>query len=163
MLEIDLEKYPEIRQALENRCRVIVEDIASDPVMEGVRGKLKSLDVNSILVIPITFADELLGALCIKTARAKEGFSQAEIQFSTAVARASANALKNAMLHGKLEESVASHRTVAEKFERILEQSPDLIFTTNEHDLIDEFNSGAEKILTFSPPGASSARQPRRI
>ncbi len=37
MLEIDLDKYPEVRKAIETRDPVLVEDVARDPLMDDVK------------------------------------------------------------------------------------------------------------------------------
>ena len=117
--------------------------------MGEVRDEVMNLDFRSIMVLPITFGDELLGSLCLKNARSKD-FSQEEINFCTAVARASANALKNALLHRQVKEEAVRHRLTAEKLERILKHSLDLILTTNREGQIMEFNQSAEKLLGYS-------------
>ncbi len=149
MLEIDLEKYPEIRQAIKTRNPVVIQDVASDPLMDDVKEVLKHLDFHSILVIPLTFGEDILGTLCLKTARDNQEFTAREIKFCTAVARASANAFKNAMLHRQvIKESGGRHRTIR-KLERVLDHSPDFILTTDKDGLITEFNHSAERLSGY--------------
>ncbi len=150
MLEIDLDKYPEIREAIRTRNPVVVQNVISDPLMAEVREILKDLNFQSILVIPLTFGDDLLGTLCLKTARDNQQFSAREIKFCTAVARASANAFKNAMLHRQvIKESRGRHLTIR-KLERVLNHSPDFILTTDNEGLITEFNHSAERLAGHS-------------
>jgi PAS domain S-box-containing protein len=147
MLELDLRKYPEIRRAMETRQPVIVPDVSTDPLMAEVRSVLAHLDFHSIMVLPLTFGEELLGTLLLKTARAGQEFTRSEIHFCNAVARASANALKNAVLHRQVQDEVARHRSTGEKLQNLLHNSPDLILTTDTEGRITEFNQGAEELL----------------
>ncbi|NIM01115.1 MAG: GAF domain-containing protein, partial [Acidobacteria bacterium] len=131
MLEIDLKKYPEIRCAIETRDRVLIRDVNMDPMMADVRQLLEQLHFQSIMVVPMTFANDVLGTLCLKTARVNKPFTQAEVNFCTVVARASANALKNALLHKRVLEQASINRETGQKLSTLLDQSPDLIVTTD--------------------------------
>jgi len=150
MLELQLAKYPEIRQVIQTRKPVIVSDVGHDPLMAEVRTLLEELDFHSIMVFPLTFGEDLLGTLLLKTARAGQQFTQAELNFCNAVARASANALKNAMLHREVLEESARHRSTGEKLANLFNHSPQLILTTDEHGRITEFNRGAERLLGYT-------------
>jgi PAS domain S-box-containing protein len=147
MLQIDLRKYPEIRKAIETRSPVLIQNVGTDPLMAGVRDLLKTLDFHSIMVVPLTFAGDVLGTLCLKTARADQEFTENEVNFFHAVARASANALKNALLHHKVCEQSRCHRVTGEKLASVLDNSPDLILTTDNDGRITEFNQGGERLL----------------
>ena len=146
MFEIDLKKYPEIRCAIETRDRVLIRDVSLDPMMADVRHVLEDLHFQSIMVVPMTFANDVLGTLCLKTARVDKSYTQAEINFCTVVARASANALKNALLHKRVLEQAAINRETGQKLSTVLDQSPDLIVTTDMHGRITEFNRGAARL-----------------
>jgi signal transduction histidine kinase len=104
MLELDLARYPEIRRSIETRRSVLIQDAAGDPLMREVQEAIAGLDLHSIMVVPMVFGDDLLGTLCIKAARARYAFTRSEIRFCATVARASANALKNALLHQQVQE-----------------------------------------------------------
>jgi PAS domain S-box-containing protein len=149
MLELDLQKYPEILHAIKTRTPTVIDDISSHPLMAEVQNYLKDLSFHSILVIPLLFCDDLLGTLCLRTAREDQTFSEREINFCTAVARASANALKNAFLHRQVLEESTRHRTTSQKLARILNHSPELIITTDNEGRITEFNRGAELALGY--------------
>jgi two-component system NtrC family sensor kinase len=144
MLEIDLQKYPEIRCAIETRDPVLIRDVKQDPMMASVRQVLEQLQFESIMVVPMTFANDVLGTLCLKTARTGKTFSPAEVKFCTAVARASANALKNALLYRQVRDEAERNLEISQKLASVLDQSPDLIVTTDCEGLITEFNRGAE-------------------
>jgi len=157
ILELDLRKYPEIREAIRTRQPVIVQDVIHHPLMHEVVESIRGLDFQSIVVIPLTFGDDVLGTLCLKTARTGD-YSEREIRFCTAVARASANALKNAILHEKVSEESARRKRTGEKLGRILNHSPDLIVTTDVEGRITEFNRGAERLLGFRKNEAMGLR-----
>lgn len=150
MLELDLDKYPEIRKAIETRDKVVIEDVASEPLMTPVLPMLQELEFQSILVIPLTFGQDLLGSLLLKSARSDNNFSAAEMDFCNAVARASANALKNAMLYRLVQETSGRYERTGKKLQSILDHSPDLILTTDNAGRITEFNRGAERLLGHS-------------
>ena len=148
--EIDLAKYPEVRRALETRAPVIIGDVSADPLMADVRDRIKALDFQSIMVIPLTFGEDLLGSLFLRSARAKRSFSEREIQFCTAVARASASAFKRALLHREVADALNEQRSTGEKLARILNHSPDLILTTDNAGRIAEFNQEAERTSGYA-------------
>jgi hypothetical protein len=135
MLELDLEKYPEIREALHSRSPVIVQDMLHNPMLAEVRDRLKALDFQSLIVIPLTFGEEVMGALCVKAARVNQAFTQREIDFCSAAARATAHVMRNALLHRRSSEETSRHRTTAALLSTVLDQS--------------EFSRGAERLLGY--------------
>lgn len=96
-LEIDLNKYPEIKAALRSGQMVVVEDVQKEPMMAQAREALAQLDCRSALVLPLVFHEVVLGTLLLWTIR-KKGFSPSELAFCQAVANASSNAIRNAQL-----------------------------------------------------------------
>ena len=101
-IKLDLRKYPEIMKAVSFKKTVIIKDALKDPVMEGVRDIIKPLGIRSIAVLPITFRDEVIGTLLLRTSRSGHAFTKREIRLCTAIANASSNALYNAFLHDRL-------------------------------------------------------------
>jgi len=150
MLEIDLAKYPEVRRAIERRETMVIQDLLHDPLMSEVRDEVRALEFQSMIVVPLTFAEEFLGTLCLRTARAWRGFSDSEIKLCTAAGRASANALKNAFLHRQVLEQATHNQRMREKLSRILNNSPELILTTDIDGRITEINRGAERLLGYT-------------
>jgi two-component system NtrC family sensor kinase len=149
MLELDLEKYPEIREALHTRSPVIVQDMLHNPMLAEVRDRLKALDFQSLIVIPLTFGDEVMGALCVKAARVNQAFTQREIDFCSAAARATAHVMRNALLHRRSCEETSRHLVTTRLLSTVLDQSPDPIFTTDREGRIVEFSRGAERLLGY--------------
>lgn len=102
-LPIHLDKYPEIRKALETKETVIIEDIHRDPLMAGIRNILEKVKFSSLLVIPIIVREEVVGTFFLRTSRKEESFSQGEIRLCQVIANIAGNALTNAHLFESME------------------------------------------------------------
>jgi PAS domain S-box-containing protein len=149
MLEVDLEKYPEIRRAIETREPVIVRDVEHDPIVEPVREHLLRMGYRSLVVLPLVFRKEVLGTLFLRASR-ETPFRAKEINFCKVAAGASANALKNALLYREVTMESARHRSTGEKLRRVLDCTPDMIVGTDTEGRITEFNQGAERITALT-------------
>ncbi len=98
-IRLELDKYPEIRKALESKQAVIVNDIKNDPLMSSVSGQIGDLFYNSIVVIPIIKKESIIGTFFLRTATPlKNGITSRIFKVCQLVANISANALENAML-----------------------------------------------------------------
>jgi diguanylate cyclase (GGDEF)-like protein len=64
-LELDLALYPEVRQALETRRPVLVRDVATSPLFDGVRTEWEKrempLPLRSVIVVPFPITEQLTG------------------------------------------------------------------------------------------------------
>src|SRR5262249_47132961 len=98
-LVLDMEKYPEVRRAIETHDTVVITEVASEPLMRPIKDTLEKLGFHSIMVLPIVYKDALLGMLFLRAARAERRFTSREIVACKVVANASANAIKNALLY----------------------------------------------------------------
>ncbi|MGC2061758.1 MAG: sensor domain-containing diguanylate cyclase [Thermodesulfovibrionales bacterium] len=103
-VKLSLRKYPEILEALTSKKHVVVRDVATDPIMEKVRGIITPIGIRSILVVPIFFRSKVIGTLFLRTSRAQHTFSEHEINLLNNMARASANSLYNAFLFEQVED-----------------------------------------------------------
>ena len=101
-IRLDLNKYPEIREALALKKAVVIKNAAKDPIMKRVSEILFPLGIRSILVIPIIFHAEIIGTLFLRTSRTRHAFTKHEIDLCHAIANASANPLYNAYLFEKM-------------------------------------------------------------
>lgn len=149
MLAVDLAQYPEVRRALETREPVVIDDVKNDPLVAGVREILLEKGYRSLLVVPLLFGREVIGALFVRC-RAGRPFAPDELRFCAVAAGVSANALKNAMLYREVQEESARHRETGEKLRRVLDGSPDVIIACDEENRITEFNRGAEKLFCIT-------------
>ena len=93
---VDLDRYPELRRALQTGQTVFIADAATDPALRHVRGALMNRRVKSITVVPISWRGTSIGAIFLRTFRDTAGFSDADIQFCQVVASLTAKALRNA-------------------------------------------------------------------
>ncbi len=101
-LKIDLNKYPEIMEALQQRNVVVIPDIDKDERMSLVREILHEIGCFSLMVVPIIHGDDLIGTLLLSTARSKETFNEREVRFLKGIS----NAAKSALLNAQVFESV---------------------------------------------------------
>lgn len=102
-LPILLDRYPEIQEAARRRRPVIIEDVATDPLMAGVRDTLVGLDFRSLLVAPINLRTTVVGMLMLRSARAGNPFTGREVELCEFIAELSAIPLQNAHLFESLE------------------------------------------------------------
>jgi len=102
-LPISLERYPEIREAIQRQQPLIVDDVAHDPLMTGVRERLLALGFRSLLVLPISLRGTVVGTLVLRMARAGHPFTARELQLCQLIAEVAAIALQNAHLFESLE------------------------------------------------------------
>jgi len=101
-LEIDLEKYPEVQKAMEEKKLLVVEDALIDPITSAVSESLRNAGFRSLMIVPMVYGRDVLGTLFLRVARTAGGFTERETKFCQIVANAAANALKNAQLFEKL-------------------------------------------------------------
>jgi two-component system NtrC family sensor kinase len=148
MLPIDLERYPEVRRAIETRGPVVLDNILEDDLMAEVRDQLRHLGFRSLMVIPMFHADRLVGSMMLRAA-AERHFSPEQVYLAKVVASASANAVKNALLFRDTLRESQKHRETSEKLQRILDGSPDLIVTVDAEGEITEFSHGGTESLGY--------------
>ena len=101
---IDLSKYPEIRESLLTKKPVFISDTENNPLVKEVSPLLKELDISSIMVIPLVFHDETMGALILKVRGSEKGFDEEDIRLSKIMAGVASNAIKNASTISLLKE-----------------------------------------------------------
>ena len=93
---VDLDRYPELRRALQTGQTVFIPDVDSDPSLVHARGNLTNRRVKSITVVPITWRGVAIGAFFLRTFRDGPTFSDADVRFCQVVASLVAKALRNA-------------------------------------------------------------------
>src|SRR6266566_3217473 len=64
---VDLERYPELKRAMQGGETVFIPDAATDPSLKHVKGELISRRVKSITVVPITWRGVAIGAIFLRT------------------------------------------------------------------------------------------------
>jgi two-component system, cell cycle response regulator len=69
-LPIDLDRYPEVRAAVETRAVVTVDDVHHDAQLVSVRDRLPT-ELRSVVAVPLVVGDRCLGVILVQSARAR--------------------------------------------------------------------------------------------
>lgn len=99
---VDLERYPELKRAMQDGETVFIPDAATDPSLKHVKDELINRRVKSITVVPITWRSVAIGAIFLRTFRDGPTFSDADVRFVQVVAALTARALRNAHRYERL-------------------------------------------------------------
>jgi len=95
-LVVDLKRYPELQRAYESGETVFIPDVTTDPSLASIRSQLDERNVRSIVVVPIQWQGNIIGAIFLRTDRDAEPFSDGDVRFCQVVASLTAKALRNA-------------------------------------------------------------------
>ena len=101
---VDLERYPELKRAMQSGETVFIPDAANDPSLRHVKDELINRRVKSITVVPITWRSVAIGAIFLRTYRDGPTFSDADVRFVQVVASLTAQSLRNAHRYERLAE-----------------------------------------------------------
>ena len=117
---VDLERYPELKRAIQSDETVFIPDAANDPSLKHVRADLVNRRVKSITVVPISWRGVAIGAIFLRTLRDGPTFSDTDVRFVQVVASLTAQALRNAHRYERLakrqnEPEDASHKMELER------------------------------------------------
>jgi len=99
---VDLERYPELKRAMQSGETVFIPDAANDPSLKHAKGELISRRVKSITVVPIKWRSAAIGAIFLRTFRDGPTFSDADVQFVQVVGALTAQTLRNAHRYERL-------------------------------------------------------------
>lgn len=151
-LQLDLNKYPEIREVLRTREPLTITDAATHPVLDIVREDVEHSELSAMSLFPIVWEKQAIGVLFLR-ARADRGeLSEREMQLCQIVANATAVALRNARVMQSLRDhtqQVTFARFEAERRLRQLKRYADL------------FASAAEGIAVIDAEGTLLFANPR--
>ena len=95
-LVVDINRYPELKRAFESGEPVFIPDAPNDPAFKAVKAQLELRNVRSIVVVPLQWQDNIIGAIFLRTDRDAQPFSEADVKFCQVVASLTAKALRNA-------------------------------------------------------------------
>lgn len=99
---VDLDRYPELKRALQSGEVVFIADGQTHPELKHVRGVLEKRGAKTITVIPITWRGVAIGALFLRTFRDGPAFSDADIRFFRTIGSLTAKVLRNAYRYERL-------------------------------------------------------------
>lgn len=109
-LVVDLDRYPELKRAFESGETVFIPDAVNDPAYRNVRSALEMRNVRSIIVVPIKWRQDVIGAIFLRTERDAMPFSDADVRFTQVVAELTAKALRNAHRFEALQRSTTESK-----------------------------------------------------
>lgn len=95
-LVVDINRYPELKRAFESGETVFIPDAITEPMLKAVRAQLEVRRVRSIVVVPLQWKENIIGAIFLRTDRDSKPFSDADVRFCQVVASLTAKALRNA-------------------------------------------------------------------
>lgn len=131
---VDLDRYPELKRAMQSGETVFIPDAANDPSLKHVKSELVNRRVKSITVVPIKWRTIAIGAIFLRTYRDGPTFSDADVRFVQVVASLTAQSLRNAHRYERL---AHRHQETGEGLRRMeLERVALLAFV---HRLLDAF------------------------
>lgn len=139
-LDIDLAKYPELREVMRTARPLLIEDVRHSSLFTDVLTERGPLEFSSMALLPIIGESGTIAVLVLK-GRARQSFSTRELEKARTVANATAIALNSAKLLGALR--VQSRRERAERERRLAALSR----------YFDVFESSADAMLVMQDDG----------
>ncbi|HEY2734850.1 MAG TPA: PAS domain S-box protein [Polyangiales bacterium] len=97
-LRVDLNNYPEIQHVLAHKTPLTIGDVITHPVLDGVRSSVTGLGLTSLTLIPMVFAERVMGVLFLRAQHKLGALDAQQIGFCQVLANATAIALCNARI-----------------------------------------------------------------
>jgi diguanylate cyclase (GGDEF)-like protein len=98
-LRVDLNRYPEIQEALRTERPVLVPEVATHPLFDEIRPLWAdqgiSINIRSIGVIPVPLPGRTSGVLLLRTARQDPRLTPEQVEFAATLAHAASRLLEN--------------------------------------------------------------------
>lgn len=149
---VELDRYPEVRQVLRSGEALVIDDVASHPLLDGVRAHLAGVQLTSLTLLPILCDGSVHGVLVLRGRGRRGPLDQRESSLCEVIANATGVALRNANEMQRLREqsqAVTDARLEAEHRARLLERYADL------------FVSAADGMVVIDPNGRVLFANPR--
>ncbi len=109
-LPVDLNRYPEIRRALDGGEVVLVRDVSQDPVYQG----MSDIETTSVLVIPFSLRNERAGVFFLRTGPGDPPLDEMDLRFAGRVVESAASAIERALEHDEANQREQTMRQLAE-------------------------------------------------
>ncbi len=119
-LQIPLDQFPLVREALDARRCVICEDARTDPRVN--HQILPPMDIRTMVVVPILLSERILGMALNYTLDRKYDLSQDEVELASGVANSVALAVENARLYGETRQRLAESQGIQRVTSSLLRQ-----------------------------------------
>lgn len=170
-LPIELEKYPEIREALTTGRALVLPDARRHPLLEAIATQ-EPIEFDSVALIPILHEEKPLGVLFLRS-RQRWAVGEHELELVTTIAHTTAIALRNARLLQSLRDQTQQStfaRVEAERrlqlFQRyadFFESSADGMVVIDRQGHVLLTNPKAREITGFSESELVGARLPELL
>jgi two-component system cell cycle response regulator len=99
-LEIELDRYPEVSAALEQRRPVLIQDLQTSPWYARLREQWErdgtQINVRSIIAIPFSFEKMRTGVFLLRRTVEQEPLSAGDVEFADTVIKSAVNAIEQA-------------------------------------------------------------------
>ena len=109
-LSVEIDRYPEIRQALSTGEVVLVEDAAAHPLYETVL----ETETTSSLVLPFSLRGERAGVFFLRTGPGDPPLGDADLRFAARVVESAAAAIEKSQDHEESRHRESAMRQLAE-------------------------------------------------
>jgi two-component system cell cycle response regulator len=147
-LQIDLARYPEIRQAIESGTPVLVRDLQNSALFESLRPVWEregiQLDLQSIVVIPFEYGTARAGVVVLRSGRGESPFTEEVVRVTGSVVQAAVRALDRAAAF----ETVLSHQEELEALAR----TDELTGCLSRRFLMERLTTEAERAVRYGRP-----------
>jgi two-component system cell cycle response regulator len=99
-VEIELDQFPEVMSALEQKRPVLIQDIRMSPLYARLRDEWDRagvpMTVRSVIAIPFTFESTRTGVFLLRRSQDYEPLSPNDVDFASTVIRSAVNAIEQA-------------------------------------------------------------------
>ena len=144
-LEIRIDRYPEIRVALERDKPVLVEDVHTSPLYTDIREEWEAsgtvVSIQSVIALPFAFDERQTGVLFLRRTRGEPGLRWDDVEFAGTVVRAAVTAIQKAQV-------IELNRADKERLERLASTDP-LTQTLNRRALMERLTGEIERARRY--------------
>ena len=135
---------PVLGRIIRDRKPLVIEDTWNNPLMIAVRDTLHSLDIRSMLIVPLIVEHRVVGSIGLDSIGKKRKFSTEEITLARIIANQVAIAIGNANLYKKLMDS-------EERFKDVTDNIGDWIWEIDTEGCYTYSNPPVKRVLGYAP------------
>lgn len=144
-LTIQLDRYPELKAALDSGQPVLVEDLDTHPLYEGVRHVWGiegiEIPIRSVIALPFTIERGQYGVFLVRRTRDQEPFGASDLEFAQAVISAAVAVIQRAQM---VESTMADNARLEQ-----LAQTDPLTQLLNRRALTERITAEMERALRY--------------
>jgi signal transduction histidine kinase len=104
-LDLSPERYPEIQEAMRMGRPLVIPEVATEPLLAPVRDHLESLNLCSIVVVPLIVQGRAIGAISLGYVGQGRTFTDEEVNLLQSFAAQAAIAIERARLYEELRQA----------------------------------------------------------